>query len=66
MGTASVQVNLSATGAVLSATIAKSTGNAALDQAALLAAKQSTYKPEIKDCVPVAGAYLYRVDFANQ
>jgi protein TonB len=65
-GTASVRVALSETGAVQSVDIYKSTGNKSLDQAAVQAAKQSSYQPEIRNCVKTAGEYLYTVTFENQ
>jgi protein TonB len=62
-GTAQVRVSLSATGSVLSTTVYKSSGSPLLDQAALQAARQSSYAPEIDDCVKVAGDYIFRADF---
>jgi hypothetical protein len=34
-----------------------------LDQAALRAARQSTYSPKLEDCKPVTGSYLFTADF---
>ena len=62
-GTAFVQVDLDETGTILDATIAKSSGEYLLDQAALQAARASTFQPELRNCKPVPGAYLYVVDF---
>jgi TonB family protein len=62
-GSALVQVALTLSGAVRSATIAESSGNEFLDQAAVLAARQQTYSPQIVDCRPVGGSYLVAVDF---
>jgi TonB family protein len=65
-GTAQVRVSLDATGKVTGVSIYKSTNNRALDAAAVDAARQSRYHAEIKDCVAVAGSYLYTVTFENQ
>jgi TonB family protein len=62
---AEIRVDLSDTGTVLAATVARSTGNPRLDEAARLAALHSTYAPEIVDCKPRAGSYLFRVDFTG-
>jgi periplasmic protein TonB len=62
---AQIRVDLSDTGAVLAAIVARSTGNPRLDEAARLAALHSTYAPEIADCKPRAGSYLFRVDFTG-
>lgn len=62
-GTAYVQVDLDAGGAILGTSIAKTSGYYALDRAALEAARESTFQPAIHDCAPVAGSYLYVVDF---
>jgi len=37
-----------------------------LDEAALAAAKRSTYSSEIDDCKRVGGSYLFRAEFATQ
>jgi protein TonB len=66
VGTVAVQVDLSSTGAVVSASISSSSGNKLLDDAALQAAKQTSYAPQIKDCQKVAGSYLFRVRFTAQ
>lgn len=65
-GTAQIKVTLSAQGSVTGVTVYKSAGSAALDQAALNAAKQTSYTPEIVNCVPTGGSYLFRADFTNQ
>ncbi|MBC5804400.1 MAG: TonB family protein [Candidatus Eremiobacteraeota bacterium] len=65
-GTAEVKVSLTAAGSVAGATIYKSAGNAALDQSAIAAAKEQTYTPDIVNCVPTAGNYLFQVDFTGQ
>lgn len=58
-----VKVTLDARGALVGATIAQSSGNLAVDDAALRAARQSTYAPRIVNCVPSAGSYIFRADF---
>lgn len=65
-GTAQIKVSLDENGKVTGISIYKSTGNRALDSAALDAAKQSKYAPEIKNCAKVAGTYLYTVAFESQ
>jgi protein TonB len=62
-GSVSVKVSLSPTGGVTGATIYKSSGNSLLDNAAVQAAKESTYAPEIDNCEKVAGDYIFRADF---
>jgi bla regulator protein blaR1 len=62
-GTALIRVDLADTGAVRNATIAESSGNQFLDRAALLAARQQTYSPQIAGCRPVSGSYLVAVAF---
>ena len=62
-GTVQVRVSLSAAGSVLAATVYRSSGSPLLDRAALQAARQSSYAPEIDDCVKVAGDYIFRADF---
>ncbi len=62
-GTVQVKVSLSATGSVIAAIVYKSSGSPLLDQAAVRAAKQSAYAPEIDRCVKVSGDYVFRADF---
>ena len=64
-GVAQVQVDLSASGQVLSAKIFASTGSSLLDNAAVDAARRTTYSPKIVDCGRVPGSYLYRVEFQD-
>ncbi|MGB8205592.1 MAG: energy transducer TonB, partial [Candidatus Baltobacteraceae bacterium] len=65
-GTVQVKVTLTATGAVAGASVYRGSGNASLDNAAVKAAEQSSYTPEIEDCQPIAGSYLFRADFTGQ
>jgi TonB family protein len=62
-GTAKVKVDLDATGKVVGASIYESTGSVPLDQAAIMAARESRYAPEEHDCKDVAGSYLFTIDF---
>ncbi len=62
-GTAMVQVDIDAEGHVLNASIAKTSGVYGLDRAALKAARESTFQPEVRNCAGVAGTYLFEVDF---
>jgi len=66
VGSTDVQVTLDATGNVTDVSIHKSSGNAALDQSAIKAAKATRYSPEIVGCVKTAGAYLFKADFNGQ
>jgi protein TonB len=67
VGTVQVKVTLSASGAVLATAVYKSSGNQALDRAAISAAKASSYSPEVDDCQAQSGKdYLFRVDFTGQ
>src|SRR5579872_2570965 len=58
-----VTVTIGPTGNLVDAKISQSAGNMALDQAALAAARQSTYAPKIVDCQPTTGSYYFRVTF---
>lgn len=62
-GTALIKVDLARTGSLRGATIAESSGNEFLDRAALIAAREQTYSPQIANCEPVSGSYLITVDF---
>lgn len=58
-----VQVTIGPSGNLVDAKIAQSGNNMAIDQAALSAARQSTYAPKIVNCQPVVGTYLFKVTF---
>ncbi|MDQ2663376.1 MAG: TonB family protein [Candidatus Eremiobacteraeota bacterium] len=62
-GTVRVQVALNAAGRVSSARISRSSGNAALDRSALLAARDSTYVAARKGCRSISGTYAFRATF---
>jgi protein TonB len=64
-GEAWIQVDLLPNGTLQNASIRQSTGSALLDRAALEAAKAAQFKAERKNCVGVAGTYLYIVSFAR-
>ena len=63
--TAMIKVDLDATGRVTGVSIYRSSGSMELDQAAMAAARESTYAPEMRDCQPVAGSYLFKVEFSD-
>ena len=58
-----VVVTIAPSGSLENATIGQSGGNMAIDQAALSAARQSTYAPKIVNCQPVEGTYNFKVTF---
>lgn len=62
-GTTMVRVDIDADGHVLNASIEKTSGVYGLDRAALKAARESTFQPEVRNCSGVAGSYLFEVDF---
>jgi protein TonB len=62
-GVTEVRVALSSTGVVTGLDILKSSGNKALDAAALQAARSSTYAPDIRNCEPVPGTYRFVAEF---
>jgi TonB family protein len=57
-----VSVTVDANGRMRSASIVKSSANLALDQAALRAARNSTFSPKVVDCTTVEGIYFMRVE----
>jgi len=59
-----VQVIVDADGSVQGARIYKSDGNAKLEQAAIEAARSSTFSPKIIDCNPARSSYLFRANFS--
>lgn len=58
-----VQIKLSDTSAIEDASIYRSSGIPALDQAALSATYKATFQTEIVNCKPQPATYLYIVDF---
>jgi len=61
--TAVVRVTVAANGTVSDTVLTTSTGNSALDAAAVQAARAATYSPKVVDCRAVAGIYLFKVTF---
>jgi TonB family protein len=61
---AEVAVTIAPNGKVTGAKIYKSSGDAAVDAAALTAAEKSKYTPKMVNCVAVQGSYLFKADFA--
>jgi hypothetical protein len=69
-GQVAVKVTLTETGDVRSAalysqTVGDGTGAGELIESAILAAGTSTYAPEVINCRPIAGGYLFKVDFGR-
>lgn len=58
---ADASVTVGANGNAVSAKIAKSSGNAAVDKATVDAAMASTYSPAMKACKPVTGTYMFHI-----
>jgi TonB family protein len=61
--TVQIEVTIDASGNLAGAHVYKSSGNAAIDQAALQAASGSKYSPRLVNCQAVTGYYLFRSDF---
>jgi TonB family protein len=62
-GTAAIQVHIDTQGHVTDASVAQSSGNAALDAVAMQMARGTTYTPALVKCKPVAAAYTFTVKF---
>jgi TonB family protein len=62
-GTALVRIDLTAKGTLSREALFETSGNPWLDRAALESPKTARFIPEVANCVPVAGSYLYEVDF---
>jgi TonB family protein len=60
-GTSGVVIGLSSTGRVTSTDLVESSGNWDLDMAALLSARTTKFSPETRNCVAIAGRYLYQI-----
>jgi len=58
-----VKITLSPGASVESASVLSSSGNMAIDQAAMIAARQSSYAPKLSNCQPVEGTYSFRASF---
>ncbi len=64
-GAASVEVEVTVgeAGNLLETRVVKSSGNALIDDAALRAARESSYSPKFVHCQPTQGSYLFRAIF---
>jgi TonB family protein len=62
-GSASVTVTIAADGSVAHAVVSKSSGNAEIDAAVLAAAERSKYSPQVANCSPVQGTYVFLAQF---
>jgi TonB family protein len=56
-------VTVAVDGSPKAESIIKSSGFKTVDDAALRAARASTYKPKMFNCEPVQGTYLFRIDY---
>jgi len=63
-GTVQVVVSLNADSKVVGTRI-QASPSVILNNAALSAARQSTFQTEIRDCKPIAAEYIFSVDFTN-
>ena len=66
VGTTQVKVTLDATGNPVDVSIYKSSGNAALDQSAMKAARATQYNAETQNCDKIPGSYIFRADFTGE
>jgi protein TonB len=64
-GTVQVVVSLNE-GSRVTGTRVQSSPSAVLNQAALSAARQSSFQTEIRDCKPIAADYIFSVEFTSQ
>lgn len=58
--TVEVEVSIGPSGNVLGIRVTKSSGNTAIDQAVVRAARQSTFSPKLVNCEPTQGDHLFR------
>jgi protein TonB len=63
-GTAVVLITIGPNGNVVAASIAESSGNSALDKAALQAAQQSTFRPPLANGIPTTRQYKIEYVFS--
>ncbi len=63
-GGVTVRVTIGVNGSVTAASVLKTSGNAALDAAAVAAAKASTFTPKTVNCAPTPASYAFHVMFA--
>jgi TonB family protein len=64
-GITEVRIVLDPSGRLASESVLASSGNRWIDRAAITAARQSSYRAEIRACAPVGGAYGLVVDFTR-
>lgn len=62
-GTTRVRIDLTFAGNLSGIALFDSSGNPWLDRAAVSSAESARFTPEIANCEPVGGSYLYEVDF---
>jgi TonB family protein len=55
-----VAVAVAPNGSVEKAKVYRSSGNLLFDQASVIAARRSTYKPKLVDCKPVEGTVYFK------
>jgi TonB family protein len=65
-GSAQVKIDLDSMGNLLQASIVRSSGNALLDDQALVAARGSKYAPEVHNCSSFKRSYFLDVNFESQ
>ncbi|GAC1537621.1 MAG: hypothetical protein NVS2B17_10500 [Candidatus Velthaea sp.] len=65
-GVVNVLVSLDETSHLVGPPKIQSSPSSVLNSAAISAARQSTFRTEIKDCKPVAATYIFAVEFNNQ
>jgi TonB family protein len=58
-----VAVTIAPNGRVVEEAIVASSGIEAIDQDALRVARETTYAPRVKNCLPVLGTYKYVIDY---
>jgi TonB family protein len=56
-------VTIEPSGRVAAVRILHSSGNTAIDAAVLSAARHSTYRAKVVDCIAMQGSYVFRADF---
>ena len=61
--TVQIAVTIDPSGKLVAEHVFKSSGNQAIDEAALQSASGSKYSPKLVDCQAVTADYLFRVDF---
>ena len=62
-GSATVLVAIAPSGSVVTGSVWKTSGNAAIDRAVLEAAQHSKYSPPLINCEPVGGTYPFHAEF---